>query len=135
MTDLRIEPDWLADASLQSILAILSADGEEARIVGGPVRNALLGLPVTDIDIATTCRPDETIRRIEAAGLKAVPTGVEHGTVTVVAEGRPFEVTTLREDIETADCKALSAALNRDLVRPWCDLEFCGSLHGYDGDH
>lgn len=101
MTDLRIEPDWLADASLQSILAILSADGEEARIVGGPVRNALLGLPVTDIDIATTCRPDETIRRIEAAGLKAVPTGVEHGTVTVVAEGRPFEVTTLREDIET----------------------------------
>jgi poly(A) polymerase len=65
------------------------------------VRNALLDVPVGDIDIATTAVPQEVIRRVEAAGFKAVPTGIEHGTVTVVAVGRPFEVTTLREDVET----------------------------------
>ena len=81
--------------------ALLDRDGEEARVVGGAVRNSLLGEPLGDIDIATTALPDEVIRRVEAAGFKAVPTGIEHGTVTVVAAGRPFEVTTLREDVET----------------------------------
>ena len=80
---------------------MLDRDGEEARVVGGAVRNALLGLPHGDIDIATTALPQEVMRRAEAAGFKAVPTGVDHGTVTVVIEGRPFEVTTLREDVET----------------------------------
>ena len=70
-------------------------------MVGGAVRNALLGVPLGDIDVATTALPDEVIRRAAAAGFKAVPTGIEHGTVTVVIEGRPFEVTTLREDVET----------------------------------
>ena len=65
------------------------------------MRNALLGEPVADIDIATTTLPDETVRRAEAAGFKAVPTGIEHGTITVIAGGRPYEVTTLRADVET----------------------------------
>ncbi len=93
--------DWLAEEHLQHLLAVLNEGGEEARIAGGAVRNALIGAPVADVDIAATTLPAETIRRAEAAGLKAVPTGVEHGTVTVVAGGRPFEVTTLRADIET----------------------------------
>lgn len=71
------------------------------RFVGGPVRNALMGLPVTDVDIATTLRPEETIALSEEAGLKAIPTGLDHGTVTVVAEHHPYEVTTLRVDLET----------------------------------
>jgi tRNA nucleotidyltransferase/poly(A) polymerase len=93
--------DWLSDRNLQRLLAALSEGAEEARIAGGAIRNALLGAAVTDIDIATTTLPEETMRRAKAAGFKPVPTGIEHGTVTVVASGRPFEVTTLRADIET----------------------------------
>jgi tRNA nucleotidyltransferase/poly(A) polymerase len=92
---------WLSDRNLQRLLAALSEGGEEARIAGGAIRNVLLGAAVTDIDIATTTLPEETVRRAKAAGFKPVPTGIEHGTVTVVAGGRPFEVTTLRADIET----------------------------------
>src|SRR5690606_10002862 len=87
--------------------------GEEARIAGGAVRNALFGEPVADVDIATTTPPQETVRRAEAAGFKAVPTGFEHGTVTVVAEGRPFEVTTLRADVET-DGRRARVVFGRD---------------------
>ena len=83
------------------MLGVLSEGGEQARIAGGAVRNALLGEPVADVDIATTTLPDETIRRGEAAGYKAVPTGAEHGTITLIAAGRPYEVTTLRADVET----------------------------------
>jgi poly(A) polymerase len=83
------------------LLDVLNRDGEEARVVGGAVRNELLGEPVGDIDVATTAVPEEVMRRAAAAGFKPVPTGVEHGTVTVVVDGTPFEVTTLREDIET----------------------------------
>ena len=75
--------------------------GEEVRVVGGAVRNALMGVPVVDIDFATTATPDQIVTAAAAAGLKAVPTGIEHGTVTLVVDGRGFEVTTLREDIET----------------------------------
>ena len=86
----------LADRqALQRLLAALAQGGEEARIAGGAVRNTLLGQPVADIDIATTNLPEETIRRAEAAGFKAVPTGIEHGTITVIAGGKPYEVTTL----------------------------------------
>jgi poly(A) polymerase len=92
---------WLRDGALPRLLDVLDCDGEEARVVGGAVRNELLGVPVGDIDIATTALPDEVMRRVTAAGFKAVPTGIEHGTVTVVVDGTPFEVTTLREDVET----------------------------------
>ncbi len=97
----RIDAPWLRDGPLRRLLAVLDRDGEEARVVGGAVRNELLGEPVGDIDIATTAVPDEVTRRVAAAGFKPVPTGVEHGTVTVVVDGAPFEVTTLREDVET----------------------------------
>ncbi|WP_378949397.1 CCA tRNA nucleotidyltransferase [Mesorhizobium sp. ANAO-SY3R2] len=104
---------WLDDPQLQALLAALNADGEEARIAGGAVRNALLGQPVADVDVATTNLPDETVRRAEAAGFKTVPTGAEHGTITVIAGGRPFEVTTLRADVET-DGRRAKVAFGRD---------------------
>ena len=87
-------------------MALLNRDGEEARVVGGAVRNALLQLPVGEIDVATTAVPEEVVRRVERAGWKAVPTGIEHGTITVVIDGKPFEVTTLRQDVETYGRKA-----------------------------
>lgn len=105
--------DWLTDTNLQKLLAVLNADGEEARIAGGAVRNALLGKAVADVDIATTTLPEETARRARAAGFKAVPTGAEHGTITVVASGKPFEVTTLRADIET-DGRRAKVRFGRD---------------------
>ena len=71
------------------------------RFVGGAVRDSLLSRPVVDIDIATTLPPEEVIRKAEAARLKAIPTGLQHGTVTLVSSGRPFEVTTLRRDVKT----------------------------------
>ncbi|KQT82510.1 CCA tRNA nucleotidyltransferase [Aurantimonas sp. Leaf443] len=108
-----IDAPFLADPGLQRLLACLNEGEETARVVGGAVRNALLGEPVRDIDIASTTVPEETVRRVTAAGFKAVPTGFEHGTITVVVEGRPFEVTTLRRDVETFGRKA-KVAFGRD---------------------
>lgn len=93
--------DWLQRPNLQKLLSILSERGEQARIAGGAVRNALLGDAVADVDIATTNLPAEAARRAASAGFKTVPTGLEHGTVTVIADGVPYEVTTLRDDVET----------------------------------
>jgi poly(A) polymerase len=92
---------WLAGGPLPRLLGVLDCDGEEARVVGGAVRNTLLGLTPHEIDVATTAVPEEVVRRVEAAGFKAVPTGIAHGTITVVIDGQPFEVTTLRQDVET----------------------------------
>jgi poly(A) polymerase len=89
---------FLRAPAVQRLLALLNADGEEARVAGGAVRNALLGEPVSDVDIATTALPAEVMRRCADAGLRTVPTGIGHGTVTVIIEGEPFEVTTLRAD-------------------------------------
>ncbi|RUX03212.1 CCA tRNA nucleotidyltransferase [Mesorhizobium sp. M8A.F.Ca.ET.059.01.1.1] len=105
--------DWLSDKHLQRLLGALTEGGEEARIAGGAVRNALMGQPVADVDIATSCLPQETIRRAEAEGFKAVPTGIEHGTITVVAGGKPYEVTTLRADVET-DGRRAKVSFGRD---------------------
>jgi poly(A) polymerase len=107
---------WLKAGAVARLLALLDRDGEEARVVGGAVRNALMGLAVHEIDLATTAVPDEVTRRVEAAGFKAVPTGVEHGTVTVVMDGKPFEVTTLRTDVETYGRKA-KVAFGRDWAK------------------
>jgi poly(A) polymerase len=112
----RLDAEWLRDGALATLLELLDGDGEEARVVGGAVRNTLLAEPLGDVDIATTATPGEVIRRVEAAGFKAVPTGIEHGTVTVVAEGRPHEVTTLREDVET-DGRRAKVAFGRDWQR------------------
>jgi tRNA nucleotidyltransferase/poly(A) polymerase len=106
---------WLKSGPAARVLDLLNGDGEEARVVGGAVRNTLLNIPVGDIDIATTAVPDEVIRRAKTAGIKSVPTGIEHGTVTLVVESQPFEITTLREDIETFGRKA-KVAFGRDWV-------------------
>ncbi|SBW14400.1 polyA polymerase family protein [Brucella sp. 10RB9215] len=93
--------DWLNAKPLQALFKALNRDGGEARVVGGAVRNTLLGTGVSDVDLATTHLPEETMRLASEAGFKPVPTGMEHGTITVVVQGHPFEVTTLRRDIET----------------------------------
>jgi len=94
-------PNWLNDPAVRAIMRALGGEAREARFVGGCVRNALMGLPSTDIDIAASHSPEETTRRLEAAGIKVKPTGIAHGTVTAIHHGRPFEITTLRRDIET----------------------------------
>ena len=91
---------WLKDPALRKVLGILNAGGT-TRVAGGAVRNALLGVPVADVDLATTLAPEAVMAKAKDAGLGVHPTGLEHGTVTVVADGRPFEVTTLRIDVET----------------------------------
>ncbi len=92
---------WFQDPALQHVLELLNGDGGEARVAGGAVRNALMGLPVADVDIATTLLPEQVVERAIEAGIKAVPTGIDHGTVTLVANHHAFEVTTLRRDVET----------------------------------
>lgn len=92
---------WLSAGALPRLLGVLDGNGEEARVVGGAVRNALLGVPIAEVDVATTAVPEEVVRRVTGAGFKPVPTGIEHGTVTVVIDKHPFEVTTLRQDVET----------------------------------
>ncbi len=92
---------WFSKPGLQRIFSLLNADGGEARVVGGAVRNALMGLPVGDIDMATTLPPQDVVERAKDAGIKAVPTGIDHGTVTLVVDGEGYEVTTLRRDVTT----------------------------------
>ena len=101
-TDRKLDDaPWLTAGALPRLLGVLDRDGEEARVVGGAVRNALLSAPIAEIDVATTAVPEEVIRRVTAAGFKHVPTGIEHGTVTVIIDRHPFEVTTLRKDVES----------------------------------
>lgn len=105
----RITAPFLTDPALHRVLAALQSEGAQALIVGGAVRNALLGEPVSDIDISTSARPTDTIRLAEAAGLRAIPTGIDHGTVTLVADTRAFEVTSFRRDVETDGRRAVVA--------------------------
>lgn len=105
---LKTEP-WLNAPETQAVMQALIADGGAARFVGGCVRNALLRVPVDDIDIATPLTPQEVTLRVEASGLRAVATGVEHGTVTVISRSKPYEVTTLRRDVSTDGRRATVA--------------------------
>ncbi|QRM56301.1 CCA tRNA nucleotidyltransferase [Sinorhizobium sp. BG8] len=100
MNSVAHEP-WFSEKPLKRVMELLNTDGGEGRVAGGAVRNSLMGLPVSDIDIATTLVPTEVVARAERAGIKAVPTGIDHGTVTLVIDGKPFEVTTLRRDVAT----------------------------------
>ena len=97
----KLDAAWLRAGALAQLLAQLNRDGEEARVVGGAARNHLLSEPIHEIDIATTALPDDVVRRVTNAGFKAVPTGIAHGTITVVIDKHAFEVTTLRQDVET----------------------------------
>jgi len=101
--------------SLRRLLKVFNDDVEETRIVGGAVRNALLGRPVTEVDCTTTMLPEAIVERAKAAGFKAVPTGIEHGTITVIVAGEPYEITTLREDVET-DGRHAVVHFGRDFV-------------------
>jgi poly(A) polymerase len=92
---------WLTAPETRSVMEALSADGGVARFVGGCVRNALMGVPVEDVDIATTETPERAMALLAAKGIKVVPTGIDHGTITAVTGGRHFEVTTLRVDVAT----------------------------------
>src|SRR5579859_1790498 len=92
---------WLDAKATRTLVAALDAGGIDFRFVGGAVRDGLLGRKVSDIDVATPAMPGDVIRAVEAAGLKAIPTGIAHGTVTAVVGRQPFEVTTLRRDVET----------------------------------
>lgn len=100
---------WRSDPALIAVVAALSNGDMRPRIVGGAVRDSLLGRAVHDIDLATPLRPEEVMQRLKAAGLKAVPTGIDHGTVTAVSDGRTFEVTTLRRDVSTDGRRATVA--------------------------
>jgi poly(A) polymerase len=132
---------WLTQGPTARVLGLLNAKGDEARVVGGAVRNALLQIPIGDIDIATTALPDEVMRRARGAGIKSVPTGIAHGTVTLVVEGQPFEVTTLREDVETFGRKATVAfgrdwvadARRRDFTVNGLSIDAGGAVHDHVG--
>ena len=92
---------WLKEPALQRVFATIAEAGGEARVAGGAVRNAFLGEAVTEVDLATTLSPEQVTEACVARGMSVHPTGVDHGTVTVVADHRPYEVTTLRHDVET----------------------------------
>jgi poly(A) polymerase len=103
------EAEWQQREGMRKLLATLSAADGETRYVGGSVRDALLGLPATDVDLATRLQPDEVIERLKKAHIKAVPTGIAHGTVTAVLREGPVEVTTLRRDVATDGRRATIA--------------------------
>lgn len=105
----RIDQPWLAAAGPRAVFAALEGGGRRAFFVGGCVRNALMGRVASDLDIATDARPDEVMRLAAAAGLKAAPTGIAHGTVTLIHDGAPLEVTTLRRDVATDGRRAVVA--------------------------
>ena len=109
-TSIGVRP-WMTAPATRAVMDALSAAGgsEAARFVGGCVRDTLTGHAVGDIDIATTLTPDQVIAALKAANLKSVPTGVDHGTVTAVSAGQPFEITTLRRDVETDGRRAVVA--------------------------
>ncbi len=98
---MQISADWIRQPDSQKLCQMLSNAGYECYFVGGCVRNALLGVPVNDIDIATNAHPEQVIALARAAGLKPIPTGIDHGTVTVISGGHAFEVTTYRQDVKT----------------------------------
>ncbi len=112
----KIPPqDWMREPATLAVVAALTAEGAELRFVGGCVRDALAGRQVRDVDIATKLTPEAVMSRLAAAGLKAIPTGIAHGTVTAVAQGQPFEITTLRIDVET-DGRRAKVAFTDDWI-------------------
>jgi poly(A) polymerase len=141
VSGVRLTAPWLRSGPAARVLELLNANGEEARVVGGAVRNTLMNVAIGDIDIATSALPDEVTRRATAAGIKSVPTGIAHGTVTLVVDAQPFEVTTLREDTETFGRKAKVAfgrdwaadAARRDFTINGLSVDADGVVYDYVG--
>jgi poly(A) polymerase len=111
--DVKVSGDWLDHSGTQALMQALEGAGHTALFVGGCVRNALLDEPVGDVDISTDATPETVSDIAEHAGFKPVPTGIEHGTVTVVVQGKPHEVTTFRRDVETDGRRAVVAFSTR----------------------
>lgn len=133
--------DWLHKPALKRVFDALSDGARATRVIGGAVRNTLIGLPVTDMDLATELLPDEVMARAAGAGLGVHPTGLDHGTVTVVSDGVPFEVTTLRRDVETDGRRAVVAftrdwsedAHRRDFTINALSVSADGTIFDYTG--
>jgi len=120
---MKLPTDRLSDPAAQAVCAMLTGAGHQALFVGGCVRNALLGAAITDIDIATDAPPARVVELARAAGLKPVPTGIDHGTITVVADGKPHEVTTFRRDVET-DGRHATVAFSNDVAEDAARRDF-----------
>jgi tRNA nucleotidyltransferase/poly(A) polymerase len=141
MSDLPSLADagWLNASSLQRVLSAIAAAGGEARVAGGAVRNALLGEEVTEVDLATTLSPEQVTEACTANGMTVHPTGIDHGTVTVVADHHPYEVTTLRHDVETDGRRAKvkfiddwqADAMRRDFTMNALFCDALGRIHDF----
>ncbi len=138
MSDRILDPQpWMTSPETRAVLDALTGGGAGVRFVGGCVRDAILGRPVADIDIATDAPPERVMELLRAAGLKAIPTGIEHGTITAVSGGQPYEITTLRRDVESHGRHATVAftddwdadAARRDFTMNALSLEPGGGLH------
>lgn len=138
----RLQPqDWMHWPETRAVIDALTAEGADVRFVGGCVRDALAGRSVADIDVATPDPPETAMRLLRDAGIKVVATGLDHGTVTAVSDGRGFEVTTLREDVETYGRHAKvvftddwqADAARRDLTINALSLSPDGQLYDYFG--
>lgn len=132
-------PTWMNEAPVRTLLAALAHGGIAARFVGGCVRDWVLGRPIGDIDIAVDKPPETVTRALEAADIKVVPTGLKHGTVTAIVKSHPFEITTLRRDVETDGRRAIVAftddwrtdAERRDFTFNALYAEPDGTIHDY----
>lgn len=111
---MKITGDWLQAAETQKLFQVFEAEGVQLFFVGGCVRNALIGAAVADLDLCSAAMPDEVTRIAGTTGLKVIPTGIEHGTVTVLVQGTPFEITTFRSDVET-DGRHATVAFSKDI--------------------
>ncbi len=137
----RLPQPWMTEGPAAEVMRALTAEGDEARFVGGCVRDALVGRNIRDIDIATPLSPQRVTDLLHKAGLKAVPTGIDHGTVTAVADKTGVEVTTLRRDVETDGRRAKveftdnwqADAARRDLTINALSADATGKVHDYFG--